>query len=80
MGSSYIQHGRINEAEECLLESVDALRFLEDSTKISINMPLISLGYAYWMGGKLEKAAATFEEALEDRLLEYGLDDTVSFV
>ncbi|PYH99016.1 hypothetical protein BO71DRAFT_425642 [Aspergillus ellipticus CBS 707.79] len=43
-------------------------------------MPLINLGVtSYWVEGRLDEAAATFQQALTDREKEYGVNDTTSF-
>jgi tetratricopeptide (TPR) repeat protein len=80
LGNSYLQYHLLQEAEECHLKSIEALRVLDGATKIDINMPLINLAYTYWVGGQLERAAKTFEEALEDRIRECGENDRTSFV
>lgn len=80
LGNAFLQNGNTNEAEACFLHSIAALRALGGSDESSISMPLINLGFAYWLANKLEEALETFEKALRDREEKLGKDDTTSFV
>lgn len=80
LGNAILQNNDGKGAQECYIKSIDALAALDGATRISITMPLINLGFAYWVQGRLDEAAATFQGALEDREKEYGADDKGSFV
>ncbi|KAL8791633.1 MAG: hypothetical protein Q9195_005782 [Heterodermia aff. obscurata] len=80
LGNAFLQNGMWDQAEEAFMKSINALKGLEGATKISISMPLINLAFNHWLQGRLDEAAADFEEALEDREIEYGIDDKTSFV
>lgn len=80
LGNSYLQFNQFREAEDCHRKSITALSMLNGAAKISINMPLINLAYTKWVAGDLEEASNLFEEALKDRIAEYGLNDRTSFV
>lgn len=80
LGNAMLQNGDGSEAERCFLESKKYLGALDGATRISITMPLINLGFAYWIQGRLGEADAVFYQALQDREREYGIDDKTSFV
>jgi tetratricopeptide (TPR) repeat protein len=80
LGNAILQNNDGKWAEECFLKSIDALSALDGATAITISMPLINIGFTYWVQGRLTDAAATFQRALEDREKEYGVNDKTSFV
>ena len=80
LGCAFLQNDTPNDAEDCFKKSIDALGSLDGASKISTSMPLINLAFAYWLQGRLDKAASTFQEALDDREREYGKNDRTSFV
>jgi tetratricopeptide (TPR) repeat protein len=80
LGNAYLQNDAYAEAEDCFLKSIHALRSLTNSTKISINMPLINLAFCHWLQGDLDKSESVFQESLEDREREYGVNDTTSLM
>lgn len=80
LGNGVLQNNDSQRAEECFLRSIAALKSLDGATRITISMPLVNLGFAYWVQGKLIQAAEIFRQALKDREDEYGVDDRVSFV
>lgn len=80
LGNAYLQNGLHSEAEDSFRKSIEALRCLSGSTEISINMPLINLAFCFWLQGRLRDAESTFDESLTAREMEYGVDDTTSFV
>ncbi len=80
LGCAYLQNDTPLDAGECFKKSIDPLGALEGATRISISMPLINLAFAYWLEGRFEDAASTFQDALVDREKEYGLNDETSFV
>lgn len=80
LGNAFLQNKAWKEAKDCFLKSIDALAALDGSTRITISMPLINLAFAYWLEGQLDEAAKTFQDALNNREAEYGVDDKTSFV
>jgi tetratricopeptide (TPR) repeat protein len=80
LGCAWLQSDKPGEAEPCFQKSIEALGALEGATRISISLPLINIAFAYWLQGRLEEAASTFQEALEDREREFGVNDWTSFV
>jgi len=80
LGNAYLQNGLLSEAEDSFRKSIEALRCLSGSTEISISMPLINLAFCFWLQGRLRDAESTFNESLSAREMEYGVDDTTSFV
>ena len=80
LGNAFLQNNDGLEAEKCYLESKNCLGALEGATHISVSMPLINLGFASWIQGRLGEADEAFCQALKDRENEYGIDDKVSFV
>lgn len=80
LGCARLRNENPDEAEPCFQKSIDALGALEGASRISISMPLINIASAHWLQEKLDKAASTFEEALDVREREYGVNDRTSFV
>ena len=80
LGNAYLQNNDGIEAEKCFLESKKSFQALDGATSISISMPLINLGFAAWVQGRLGEADKIFSQALADREEAYGINDTTSFV
>ena len=80
LGNAVLQNNDMKKAEEYFKKSIAVLGALDNATEITISMPLINLGFTYWVQGRLSDAAATFQRALEDRENKYGVDDQTSFV
>ena len=80
LGCAHLQNDAPFDAEECFKKSIDALGAVQGATKISTSMALINLAFAYYFENRLEDASITFRDALNDRELEYGLNDRTSFV
>jgi tetratricopeptide (TPR) repeat protein len=78
LGCAWLQSDKPGEAEPCFQKSIEALGALEGATRISISMPLVNIAFAYWLQGRLEEAASTFKEALEDREREFAVNDRIS--
>lgn len=80
LGNAYLQNNDGTEAENCYLKSKKSFQALDGATRITISMPLVSLGFAAWVQGRLGEADEIFSQALADREDAYGINDTTSFV
>jgi tetratricopeptide (TPR) repeat protein len=80
LGNAYLQNKEWAEGIKCFEKSIFALQNLDGATDISVSMPLINLAFGFWLEGRLDEAASTFQRALSDREREYGVDDKTSFV
>lgn len=80
LGNAAFQNNDVTRAEECFLKSIDVLKALDGATGITISMPMVNLGFAYWCQNRLNDAEETFKQALRDREAEYGINDKTSFV
>ncbi|KAH8704099.1 hypothetical protein BGW36DRAFT_444704 [Talaromyces proteolyticus] len=80
LGNAYLQNNDAMKAEGCFFESKCSLEALDGATQISISMPLINLGFAAWVQGRLGEADEIFSQALADREKAYGANDKISFV
>jgi|SRR5579871_994728 len=79
LGNAYLQLGLIQNAITTFNESIVMLKGLKDSTKNLVTMPQINLAFAYWIDGCLDEASSLFDQALNDRFEELGVDDRSSF-
>ena len=79
LGVSYLQNDNADEAERCLQRSTAIFEASLDTSANTRSMPLINLGFVFWLQGRLQEASAVFESTLAGRESEYGPDDTKSF-
>jgi tetratricopeptide (TPR) repeat protein len=78
LGNACLQNGDTIESERCFRKSLSILQAVPNTSAGEKLIPLISLGFALWMQGRHEDAATAFQEALDARESEYGVDDTRS--
>lgn len=79
LGVAYLQNGDTENSHECFRNSIAIMEQLPGVTTNTRSMPLINLGFALWLTGELDQAAAIFEQTLALRETAYGRDDTESF-
>ncbi|KAL1304233.1 hypothetical protein AAFC00_000652 [Neodothiora populina] len=79
-GNALLQNNDTVQAIDCYWKSIDALASLDNATGTATSMPLVNLGFAYWIQGNLLEAEHIFTRALQDRETAYGTDDRTSFV
>lgn len=80
LGNAYLQNDDTKKAEACYRKSFFIMDVTDGGVSPNtVSMPLINLGFALWLQGRLAEAAETFERALNYREENYGSDDNVSF-
>lgn len=79
LGVAHIQNKDHEKSFECFRNSIAIMERLPDVTPNTKSMPMINLGFALWVAGRLDEAAAIFEESLSLREAAYGVDDLQSF-
>jgi tetratricopeptide (TPR) repeat protein len=79
LGVAYLQNGDVKSSHGCFRNSIAIMERLPGVTTNTRSMPLINMGFALWISGEHDQAAAIFEQALALREIAYGKDDTESF-
>jgi tetratricopeptide (TPR) repeat protein len=80
LGNAYMLNDDWSKGEECFQKSVDLMRQLDKFEKVSISLPVVNIGLAYWLQGRHEEANDILIEGLKDRVDAFGSDDRVSFM
>jgi tetratricopeptide (TPR) repeat protein len=80
LGNAYMLNDDWSKGEECFQKSVDLMRQLDKFEKVSISLPVVNLGLAYWLQGRHDEANDILIEGLKDRVDAFGPDDRVSFM
>jgi tetratricopeptide (TPR) repeat protein len=80
LGNAYMLKEDWVQGERYFLRSIDLLKQLDSFEPILISLPLVNLGYAYWLQGRLDEAATVLENGVSDRETKYGADDRISFM
>lgn len=80
LGNAWMLNKEWAKARECFLESIRLTKSKSDYDPTDISFPMVNLGLAHWMTGKLDEALAVLEEGLQHREDKFGKDDKVSFV
>jgi tetratricopeptide (TPR) repeat protein len=80
LGNAYMLNDDWWKGEECFQKSIDLMRQLDQFEKVSISLPVVNLGLAYWLQGRHEEANDVLVEGLKDREDAFGAEDRVSFM
>jgi hypothetical protein len=80
LGFAYMLKEDWAQGEKYFLRSIDLLKQLEDFEPVLLSLPLVNLGYAYWLQGRLDDAAEVLERGVGDRETKYGNNDRISFM
>jgi tetratricopeptide (TPR) repeat protein len=80
LGFAYMLKEDWAQGEVYFLRSIELLQQLHNFEPILISLPLVNLGYAYWLQGRLDEAAAVLEKGVGDRETKYGIHDRISFM
>lgn len=80
LGFAYMLKEDWAQGEIYFLRSIELLEQLQDFEPVLISLPLVNLGYAYWLQGRLSEAAAVLERGVHDRETKYGIHDRISFM
>lgn len=80
LGFAYMLKEDWAQGEVYFLRSIELLEQLQNFEPVLISLPLVNLGYAYWLQGRLEEAAAVLERGVGDRERKYGIHDRISFM
>jgi tetratricopeptide (TPR) repeat protein len=79
LGVAHLQNGHTEKSCDCFRNAIAIMKRLPEISPNTMSMPLINLGFALWIAGQLDEAAATFEHTLSLRETAYGVNDTQSF-
>ena len=80
LGNAYMMNKMWKKGEECYVRSKSTLLRLTDFSRVLMSLPLVNLGLAYWLMGRLNDAVEVLLEGLSDREAVYGLNDQESFM
>jgi tetratricopeptide (TPR) repeat protein len=80
LGNAYMLKEDWVQGEKYFLRSIELLEQLDDFEPVVISLPLVNLGYAFWLQGRLDEAVAVLEKGVDDREAKYGIHDTNSFM
>jgi tetratricopeptide (TPR) repeat protein len=80
LGVAYMLKEDLVTADTYFLRSIDLLKELDNFEPVSLSLPLVNLGYAYWLQGRLTEAAAVLKKGVSDREAKYGENDRISFM
>lgn len=80
LGSAYMLNEDWEDAEESFIISLKEFKKLDNQPITSLSRPLVNLGLAYWIRGKIDEAAEILLSGLHDREAALGINDRVSFV
>jgi len=80
LGNAYMLNDDWWKGEECFQKSIDLMRQLDQFEKVSISLPVVNLGLAYWLQGRHEEANDVLVEGLKNREDAFGAEDRVSFI
>lgn len=80
LGNAYMLKEDWVQGEKYFLRSIELLQQLDNFEPVLISLPLVNLGYAFWLQGRLDEAAAVLEKGVSDREAKYGVHDRISFV
>lgn len=61
LGNAHMMNKDWALAEECFLCSVNALKLMDNYTPVLCSFPIINLGFAYWLQGRLDEAETTLK-------------------
>ncbi|KGO74051.1 Tetratricopeptide-like helical [Penicillium italicum] len=79
IGIPLMMFGKYQEAEEAFSTSAQKYEDVPNYTKDKRSLPLVNLGLAYWLQGRLERASEVLELGLADREELYGSMDNYDF-
>jgi tetratricopeptide (TPR) repeat protein len=80
LGNAYMLKEDWGQGERYFQRSIDLLQQLRNFEPVLISLPLVNLGYAFWLQGKLDDAAAILEKGIKDREEKYGINERISFM
>ncbi|KAL3426806.1 tetratricopeptide repeat domain-containing protein [Phlyctema vagabunda] len=80
LGNAYMLEEDWVEGEKYFRRSINLLQELDDFEPVSISLPMVNLGYAFWLQGKLAEATEVLEKGVDERKARYGIDDRISFI
>jgi tetratricopeptide (TPR) repeat protein len=78
-GRALMVNGVFTKAMDMFEKSSEIRKKLPDFTRLQLFSPLCGQGRILWHRGEYQKAAELFLEALRDRELTFGRDDTKSY-
>lgn len=80
LGNAYMLKEDWVQGETYFKRSIDLLQELENFEPVLLSLPLVNLGYAFWLQGRLDEALVVLEKGIGDREAKYGENDRISFM
>jgi tetratricopeptide (TPR) repeat protein len=80
LGNAYMLNDDWPSGEECFQKSINLMRQLDNFEEVSISLPVVNLGLAYWLQGRHKEAHDILLDGLKKREQAFGPDDRVSFM
>jgi hypothetical protein len=80
LGVAYMINDDWTMGEECFRKSINTLKKTDDFKRYKLSLPLVNLGYAWWLTGKFDEAVIALHEGLKDRAAAFGENDRESFM
>ncbi|CZT10392.1 uncharacterized protein RAG0_14884 [Rhynchosporium agropyri] len=80
LGFAYMLKEDWPQGEVHFLRSIELLEMLDDYEPTLISLPIVNLGYSYWLQGRLDEAAAVLRKGVGDREQKFGIHDRISFI
>ncbi|KAK0122810.1 hypothetical protein ONS96_009843 [Cadophora gregata f. sp. sojae] len=80
LGFAYMLKEDWAQGEVYFQRSIELLQQLDEYEPVLISLPMVNLGYAYWLQGRLSDAADVLEKGVSDREEKYGIQDRISFI
>ncbi|XMA19839.1 hypothetical protein WAI453_012630 [Rhynchosporium graminicola] len=80
LGFAYMLKEDWPQGEIHFLRSIELLEMLDDYEPTLISLPIVNLGYSYWLQGRLDEAATVLRKGVGDREQKFGIHDRISFI
>lgn len=80
LGNAYMLKEDWVQGERYFQQSIDSLSKLDNFEPVSLSLPMVNLGYAFWLQGRLEEAMIVLRKGISDREAKYGENDRISFM
>ncbi|KAF1815308.1 TPR-like protein [Eremomyces bilateralis CBS 781.70] len=80
LGCAYMLRDNFEKGEECFQKSISSMEKLDNFEKWQISLPLVNLGFVYWLIGRNSEALDVLLEGLSVRERKFGYNDRESFI
>lgn len=80
LGNAHMLNREWETGQECFERSIALMRQLDDFEEILVSLPMVNLGLAHWLQGRVSEALEVLQKGLLEREAKHGSDDRVSFM